>query len=98
MQEKLQGGNKLSSAMAEFPDVFPVHTVASVWAGEMAGRLEIVLDEVASDLETEASEVRLRKIGWVITKLSVLSSGDFTPPVKGYDRIASGVAKDPEYG
>ncbi len=72
-QEAAQSGRSFSSAMAEYPDVFPVHTVASVWAGELAGRLEIALDEVASDLELEASEIRYGRIGWGIAKIHLIA-------------------------
>ena len=72
MQQALQSGQKLSAAMAMFPNLFPVHATASVWAGEMAGRLDIVLDEVASDFEQEASDTRYGRIGWFVTKASIV--------------------------
>lgn len=73
MQEALQSGQKLSSAMAMFPDVFPVHVIASIWSGELAGKLDIALDEVASDMEAEASDTRYGSIGWGLTKISLIS-------------------------
>jgi len=70
MRESTQGGQKLSGLMAEYPGVFPVHTIASIWAGELSGRLEIALDEVAEDLEQEAKDTRFGRIGWVLTKIN----------------------------
>lgn len=72
IQERVQGGGSLSSVMAEFPGLFPVHTTASVWAGELAGKLDIALEEVAADLELEASEVRFGRIGWGLGKLGLI--------------------------
>jgi len=72
MRESTQGGDRLSSLMAECPGLFPVHTIASVWAGEMAGRLEIALDEIAADLEQEAADTRFGRIGWGLTKINWL--------------------------
>lgn len=72
MKETTQGGQKLSTLMAEYPQVFPVHAIASIWAGELAGRLEIALDEVAVDLEQEAADTRFGRIGWGITKANWL--------------------------
>lgn len=69
MQESTQAGNKLSGMMAEYPKIFPVHAIASVWSGELAGKLEIALEEVASDLEREAADTRFGRIGWGLTKL-----------------------------
>jgi type II secretory pathway component PulF len=71
-QESARGGRNLSGALSEFPKVFPVHIVASVWAGELAGRLEVALDEIATDMELEASETRFGRIGWGIAKLHFL--------------------------
>lgn len=73
MQEHLQSGKQLSGAMAAFPNIFPVHSTASVWAGELAGKLDIALDEIASDFELEASEKRYAMIGRWIGKISALS-------------------------
>lgn len=70
MRESTQGGQNLSGLMAEYPNIFPVHTIASVWSGELAGRLEIVLEEVAQDLEQEASDSRFARIGWGLTKIN----------------------------
>lgn len=72
IQESIRSGKKLSGAMAEYPGLFPVHAVASIWAGELAGKLEIALDEVASDFEQEAKDTRYGRIGWGITKLTLI--------------------------
>lgn len=68
MQQILQGGQPLSTAMAAFPDLFPAHTIASVWCGELSGKLDTILGEVADDLEQEAADTRLGRIGWGIVK------------------------------
>ena len=73
MQESTQGGRSLSSLMAERPGVFPVHTTASVWCGELSGRLEIALEEIATDLEQEASDTRYSKIGWGLMKINLIT-------------------------
>jgi type IV pilus assembly protein PilC len=72
IQEEIRSGQKLSGAMAEYPGLFPVHAVASIWAGELSGKLEIALDEVATDFEREASDTRFGRIGWAITKLTFI--------------------------
>ncbi len=68
MATAVQGGQKLSGAMAKYPHIFPVHATASVWAGELCGNVDIALEEVAADLEREASETTFGMIGWGITK------------------------------
>jgi type IV pilus assembly protein PilC len=73
MRDAIQSGQKLSGAMAAHPGVFPVWATASVWAGELAGNLDIALEEVATDLEKEASDARYGSIWWVLTKLTVVS-------------------------
>lgn len=73
MRDAIQSGQKLSGAMAAHPEVFPVWTTASVWAGELAGKLDIALEEVADELEKEASDARFASIWWVITKLTIIS-------------------------
>lgn len=72
MQEKVQSGQKLSGAMAEFPKMFPVHAIASVWCGELAGKLDIVLEEIATDFENEARDTRLGRFGWAIAKATII--------------------------
>lgn len=93
MQEATQGGNKLSSLMAQYPGVFPVHTIASVWSGELAGKLEIALDEVASDLEQEASEVRYGRLGWGLTKLNWLGFIFLLPACSAVDLLIPVLSK-----
>ena len=73
IQEALQGGQKLSGAMAMFPDIFPVHVIASIWSGELAGKLDVALDEAASDMEAEASDTRYGSIGWGMIKISLIA-------------------------
>jgi len=72
MQQALQNGQKLSGAMAKFPHIFPVYTTASVWAGELTGKVDVALEEIATDLEREASDTRYGWIGWGLTKLTVV--------------------------
>lgn len=68
IQQALQAGQSLSSALGAYPDLFPAHTIASVWCGELSGKLDVILGEVASDLEAEASDARLGRIGWGIVR------------------------------
>ncbi|MEN6357237.1 MAG: type II secretion system F family protein [Armatimonadota bacterium] len=72
IQESIRSGKKLSGAMAEYSRLFPVHAVASIWCGELAGKLDIALEEVAADFEREASDTRYGRIGWFITKLTFI--------------------------
>ncbi len=73
LQSAVQSGQKLSGAMAMHPKVFPVHAISSVWAGELSGRLDVALEEVAADFEQEAREVMWARIGWGLTKANVIS-------------------------
>lgn len=73
MQAAVQSGQKISGAMAAYPGVFPVWTTASVWAGELAGKLDIVLEEIAVELEKESSDYRYGAFWWFITKLTIVS-------------------------
>lgn len=72
VQTALQSGQKLSGAMAAHPGVFPVWATASVWAGEMSGRLDTALEMVAAEFENEAKDARFGSIWWVITKLTIV--------------------------
>lgn len=72
MQQTLQVGQPLSSAMAAFPDLFPAHTIASVWCGELAGKLDVMIEEIATDLEFEASDTRLGRVGWGLVKANLI--------------------------
>jgi len=73
MTDAVQMGRSLSQAMAACPGIFPAHAVASVWSGELSGRLEIALNEVASGFEAEARDHRLGAFGWIMVKWSVIS-------------------------
>lgn len=72
LQDRISQGQKLSGAMAEYPKIFPVHAIASVWCGELAGKLDIVLDEIATDFEREASDTRFGRVGWFFVKITVI--------------------------
>jgi type IV pilus assembly protein PilC len=71
-QELLQAGEKLSVVMVAHQGIFPVHAIASVWAGEMSGKLDGALEEVAVEIEREATEVRKGRIGWGIAKSHII--------------------------
>lgn len=90
IQQTLQSGQKLSSAMAKFPEIFPVHATASIWAGELAGKLEIALNEVATDFEQEASDILYGRVGWGITKANLLG-GIYVIPFCTIMRMFSGM-------
>lgn len=92
MQEFTQGGKRLSGAMAEYPDIFPVHTIASVWAGELSGKLEIALDEIASDMEKEASDTRWGRIGWGLIKVHVIG-GIILIPMLNFNSIIAPIVE-----
>ena len=68
----VSNGVVLSSALQKHPDVFPVNLVASVWCGELSGKLDVVIDEIAAELEEETKDQGFARIGWVITKLSMI--------------------------
>lgn len=72
MQQSLQSGGKLSSALAKYPHIFPVWATASVWAGELNGNVDRALEEVATEIEREASDTRFGWIGWGLTKLTTV--------------------------
>ena len=73
MQQSLQT-SQLSGAMAMFPELFPAHTIACVWSGELSGKLDIILEELAVDMEREASDARYGRIGWGLTKLTLIGA------------------------
>jgi len=73
MKSRVQSGHSLSSAMAPFPHLFPVHTVGLIWAGELGGYLDVALDEAATVLEQEAADNRTASIGWLLAKLALFS-------------------------
>ena len=72
IQQALQSGQALSGAMAAHPEIFPAHVIASVWCGELAGKLDILLEEVASDLEAEAADTRIGRFGWALFKINLV--------------------------
>ena len=91
IQERIQSGQKLSSGMAEYPGLFPVHTIASVYCGELAGKLDIALDEIATDLEQEAKDTMYAKIGWGLTKITIIMFV-FMWPLLDFNRLLGSVA------
>lgn len=67
----VQQGDSLSSAMARYPHLFPVHTVGMIWAGELGGYLDVALDEAATELEGEAKDGLWASIGWFVANLNI---------------------------
>jgi MSHA biogenesis protein MshG len=63
MRIGIQSGKSLSSAMAEFGDIFSPVYVATIAAGEESGQLDSVLDELAVVLEQELELGRQIKSG-----------------------------------
>ncbi len=63
MRLSLQSGKSLSSAMAEFDDLFPGYCTASVAAGEESGKLDDILDELTLMMEKELELTRQIKSG-----------------------------------
>jgi type IV pilus assembly protein PilC len=55
-----------------FPELFPAHTIASVWSGEISGKLDVILEDLATDMEREASDTRYGRIGWGLTKITLI--------------------------
>jgi type IV pilus assembly protein PilC len=53
MLADVQGGNSLAKSMAKHPDVFDKVTVALVEAGEASGKLDLLLTQLADNLEKE---------------------------------------------
>jgi type II secretory pathway component PulF len=51
LADKVDKGGTLNEAMAEYPRVFREHVLGAVAAGEVAGLLPIVLDDIALDYE-----------------------------------------------
>lgn len=71
MKNRVQQGGSLSSAMALYPNLFPVHTVGVIWGGELGGYLDVALDEAATTLEQENKDNRFASIGWFIFKSNI---------------------------
>ncbi len=72
IQEHLGCGHSLSSALARHTDVFPAYAIAAIWCGELSGKLDVSLDDVASDLEREAADTSYGRVGWGLIKLSLI--------------------------
>lgn len=53
MTADIQGGMALSKSMAKYPDVFTKVTIALVEAGEASGKLDVLLDQLADNMEKE---------------------------------------------
>jgi len=67
MLERVRAGDRISGAMANYPGLFPVHTVGTIWGGELGGYLDVALDEAATELEQELKDHRYAGIGrWFI--------------------------------
>lgn len=90
--EATSTGQSLSSAMTRHGSVFPVHAVASVWAGELTGKLDQALEEIASDFEKEASDLRYGRIGWTIAKLNLIAFA-FIYPAADINILLSPIAE-----
>lgn len=71
MKARVQAGESLSSAMAAYPHLFPVHSVGMIWGGEAGGYLDAALDEAATEIEQEAKDRRYASIGWWVARLSI---------------------------
>ncbi len=68
MSQTAQEGGSISEVMQEYPSIFPPHVVGAVRAGELGGFLDIVLDEIATDIE---QEIALRRGLWLPKSLFV---------------------------
>ncbi len=79
IEENILAGESISKAMSEYPFVFPVHTIAAVWCGELSGRLDVSLDEIATDCERERAENRVARTGWIVFKAQLLSTAFAAP-------------------
>lgn len=58
-------GEKLSDAMAQFPDVFPDDVLALVRAGEEAGRLSVVCSQIANSQRKTVRILKKLKTGMI---------------------------------
>ena len=68
----IETGNKLSDAMARFPDIFPAHLIGAIVCGELGGDLDEYLLEAAADYEKESRDTYIARIGWGLTKLTLI--------------------------
>ncbi len=74
ISRRVQVGDRLSEAMAEFPRAFPPHVVGVVASGEIGGFLPAVLGDIALDYEIE-QKASVRWIRWVRNLLWLNSLG-----------------------
>ncbi len=79
LSTRVQSGSSLSSAMANYPGIFPAYTVGMIWAGEVGGYLDVALDEAATELESEYRYGFLARIGWFIVRFNTLLFFLFAP-------------------
>jgi type II secretory pathway component PulF len=69
IKTRVQAGERLSTGLAAYPLLFPVHSVGLIWGGELGGYLDVALDEAATEIEEEAKNNRQSSIGWFVAKL-----------------------------
>ena len=72
LADEVQGGNMLSSAMAQRPDVFDSLTINVVRAGEAGGTLPKTLGQLADDMENKQA-LRRAVVGALVYPIIVLS-------------------------
>ena len=68
LASRVQAGEPLSAAMAQFPRAFPPHVIGVIHAGELGGFLPLVVGDVALDYEISqrASSRGIRFFVWVL--------------------------------
>lgn len=69
----LQSGGRLSEAFGRYPWMFPDLHVHLIQAGEMSGRLDIILDRIASYLEWETRIRQKLRLATLYPKILVLA-------------------------
>ncbi len=72
MLPQVRQGTSLSMAMSSHVDVFPVHTIAVIWGGELSGHLFESVDELATVYEKETKDWLYGRAGWFFAKLTML--------------------------
>lgn len=72
MAKQIKNGQKLSSAMAQFPNYYPQFMVETIKTGEVSGKLTKALDRIATDLEKNA-EIRRKIISAIMYPLIVVA-------------------------
>lgn len=65
-----QRGGRVSDVMAQYPRIFPEHSVGMVRAGELGGFVEISLEEIALDYE---QKMAINKWTWLPKRMITLS-------------------------